>query len=101
MRPTSPRLRVETLEDRTTPATITVTTLVNSFAQDWQVSLREAIQAAETAPAVNEATAGAGPDTIVFATGLNLEKGTILFGGNTGFDTRLNADEAGPSQFVV
>jgi len=32
---------------------------------------------------------------------LNLEKGTILFGGNTGFDTRLNADEAGPSQFVV
>ena len=52
MRPTSPRLRVETLEDRTTPATITVTTLVNSFAQDWQVSLREAIQAAETATAV-------------------------------------------------
>ncbi|HKS64312.1 MAG TPA: right-handed parallel beta-helix repeat-containing protein, partial [Xanthobacteraceae bacterium] len=49
-------------------ATITVTTLADSTATDGQVSLREAIQAANTNASVDGSVAGSGgtPDTIVF-----------------------------------
>ena len=52
-------------------ATVTVTTLADSLATNGQVSLREALQAANTDMSVDGSAAGAGADTIVFAAGLN------------------------------
>ena len=64
------RLIAEPLEDRRLLATITVTTLADVTANDGQVTLREAIQAANTDTSVDGSTAGAGDDTIVFNAGL-------------------------------
>ena len=52
-------------------ATVTVTTLADSLATNGQVSLREALQAANTDMSVDGSAAGSGADTIVFAAGLN------------------------------
>src|SRR6516164_7785569 len=51
------RLRLEPLEDRLAPAIITVTSLADDVAVDGKVTLREAIQAANTDTSA---------DTIVF-----------------------------------
>ena len=58
-------------------ATITVTSLADNTALDGQVTLREAIVAANTNTSVDGSAAGSGADEIVFATG----PGTILLGG--------------------
>src|SRR6516225_9047199 len=60
-------LHLEPLEDRIAPATLTVTTLADESTTDGQVSLREAIQAAETHKSVDGSATGTGNDTIVFA----------------------------------
>src|SRR5262245_48171322 len=70
---------LELLEDRLAPAIITVTTLTDSTAVNGLVSLREAIQAAETDAIVDGSTAGSGSDTIQFAAGL---AGTINISGS-------------------
>lgn len=58
------------LEDRLAPAVITVTSLTDgpltSLAGDGQLSLREAIQAANTDASVDGSVAGNGADTILF-----------------------------------
>src|SRR5262245_40915932 len=50
-------------------ATITVTSLADNTVIDGQVTLREAIIAANTDTSVDGSAAGSGPDEIVFATG--------------------------------
>ncbi len=89
----------ETLEDRALLATITVTSLADNATVDGQVTLREAIQAANTDSAVDGSTAGAGGDTITFASGL-LTSGdqSITL---TQFDTGLDLGEFGPSAFTI
>src|SRR5262245_32343834 len=63
-------LCVEALEDRVVPAVITVTSLVDDLSADGQVTLREAILAANTDSSVDGSVAGSGADTIEFAAGL-------------------------------
>src|SRR5690242_12237035 len=72
LRPARPqRTSIETLESRIAPAAFVVTTLSDVVAADGFVSLREAIQAANTDLAVNEAPAGsADGDSITFAPSL-------------------------------
>ena len=60
-------------------AIITVTTLDDSLAVDTEVSLREALQAANTDTSVDGSTTGSGDDTIVFDPGLAI-------GNNPGVD---------------
>src|SRR5262245_17501663 len=64
------RLAVEALEAREVPALITVTSLDDNTTTDGQVTLREAIQAANTDVSVDGSTAGSGADTITFAPAL-------------------------------
>lgn len=64
----------ETLEPICLLSSITVTTLADEVATDGAVSLREAVQAANTDASVDGSEAGSGTDSIVFATGLT---GTI------------------------
>jgi hypothetical protein len=85
------RPRLELLEDRTAPAVIVVNSLDDGApTMDGNLTLREAIQAANTNTAVGDAPAGEStPDTIVFASSLtggtiNLDPGQgqlILSGG--------------------
>ena len=83
-----PRLKFEQLEDRITPTSSTVTTLLDVVnPNDGVISLREAIAAAE---------ADGAADTIDFAPAL--AKGTISL---SQFDTGLDPDEAGPSAFNI
>ncbi len=60
----------ERLEDRWLLATIQVTSLLDNVDGDGQVTLREAIFAAETDTSVDGSTAGDGADQIVFAPSL-------------------------------
>src|SRR5258708_26971753 len=72
-----PRLRAaEVLESRCLLAVITVTSLADNLVHDGKVTLREAIQAANTNTRVDGSAAGQSgvQDTIVFQTGLT---GTI------------------------
>jgi Cadherin-like domain len=64
------RPQLECLEDRLMPAVITVTSLADNLTIDSQVTLREAIQAAETDTSVSGSVAGNGADTITFAPSL-------------------------------
>lgn len=64
------RLGIEALEDRTVPALITVTSLADNVVDDGQVTLREAIEAANSDTSVDGSTSGSGADTIVFAPAL-------------------------------
>src|SRR5262245_2906782 len=67
-----PRPRVEALEDRLAPAVITVNSAIDdlTLAADGQLTLREAITAANTNAAAGDAPAGdPGDDTIRFAVG--------------------------------
>jgi CSLREA domain-containing protein len=69
---------VQTLETRILPATITVTSLDDDVMQNGFVTLREAIQAANTNKAVDGSVAGSvGEDTIVFAPTLDTSAGLI------------------------
>lgn len=63
-------LRFETLEDRHLLATITVTSLDDNLTVNGQVTLREAIRAAELDISVDGSQAGAGADVIEFHTSL-------------------------------
>lgn len=78
-----PRNSIEFLEDRTLLATITVTSLADNTTVDGQVTMREAIQAANLNQAVDGSTAGeAGADTIVFDAALTSGgAGSILLTG--------------------
>lgn len=67
--PNRRRLKLEVLEDRLAPAIITVTTLSDALVHTG-VSLRDAIQAANTDTSVHGSTAGSGSDTIIFAKNL-------------------------------
>ncbi len=70
---------LERLEDRIVPAIITVTSIADDLIVNGQVTLREAIQAANTNSRVDGSTAGSGADTIQFAAGLAGQ--TITLGG--------------------
>jgi CSLREA domain-containing protein len=89
------RLTLEALEDRCVPAIITVTSLADNLTADGQVTLREAIQAAQTEASVDGSTAGSGADTIVFAHGLTA-------GGPATINLSVVGDNSwGPSAFLV
>ena len=68
-----PLIAAEALEDHTLLSSITVTALTDgtlaSLAGDGQISLREAIEAANTNTSVDGSTAVSGADTIVFDAG--------------------------------
>src|SRR5262249_33861983 len=66
-RRSSVRLRLEALEDPAVPGMITVTSLLDNTTVDGKVTLREALQAAETDTSVDGSAAGSGADTITFA----------------------------------
>ncbi len=84
------RLNFEQLEDRTTPTSSTVTTLLDEInPDDGVISLREAITAAEADPEA---------DTITFASGL--AKGTIALDSALA-DTGLDSGEVGPTAFNI
>lgn len=71
-------LVVESLEDRALLATIMVTSLDDAVTNDSNVTLREAIQAAETDQSVDGSVAGSGADTILFAPQLFLGGDRVL-----------------------
>jgi hypothetical protein len=70
--PKRQRLEFDVLEDRCVPTVYVVNTNLDVVAADGKLSLREAIQAANTNTAVNEAPAGSAvtTDIITFAPGL-------------------------------
>jgi len=73
------RLRVEALEDRRMLAVITVTSSADDQVVNDMVTLREAIQAANTDASVDGSAPGSGADTINFAAALFDQ--TITLGG--------------------
>lgn len=66
----SRRMRLETLEDRRMLATITVNSFADDMVVDGNVTLREAILAANTDTSVDGSVAGSGADTINFVPAL-------------------------------
>lgn len=86
---------LELLETRVLPAVITVTSLAdNVLSTDGEVTLREALEAADTDTSVSGSTAGSGADTIQFAQGLS---GTLLLNG-TQLEIASEVTIVGPSQ---
>ena len=75
----SRRLAVETLEDRRMLAVITVDSAADDMNANGNVTLREAIQAANTDTSVDGSVAGSGADTINFAPALSGQN--LLLGG--------------------
>ena len=79
-------------------AIITVTTLDDTVAPDGEVSLREALLAANTDTSVDGSTAGSGADTIVFdpslAGPLVLAQGQLTISSNVTIDGDVNGDDA-------
>lgn len=76
-------IATERLEDRSLLSTITVTSLADNTTVDGQVTLREAIQAANLDNSVDGSTAGSGADTIVFDASLtNAGPVTIRLNGS-------------------
>ena len=73
------RLHVEALEDRRMLAVISVTSLADDLVVDGSVTLREAVQAANTNTSVDGSVAGSGADTIEFSAALSGD--TITLGG--------------------
>lgn len=90
----------EALEDRSLLSTITVTSLADNEDVDGEVTLREAITAANEDTSVDGSVAGNGPDVIRFADGLcgtinidgviNLRDG-VTIRGNGASETILDA----------
>ncbi len=75
----SRQLRLEPLEDRRLLAAITVNSSADGLVVDGMVTLREAIQAANTDASVDGSVAGSGADTITFDSALSGQ--TITLGG--------------------
>ena len=93
---------LERLEDRIVPAIITVTSAADNLTVDNQVTLREAIQAANTNLSVDGSTAGSGAvaDTIQFAAGLAGQ--TITLGGTQlRITSALTINGLGASQLTI
>ncbi len=90
----------ESLEDRALLATITVTSLAdNMTASDGFVTLREAIEAAETDVSIDGSTAGSGADEIIFAP-------SLFYGGPqtlslSTFTSGTEPGEVGRSAFMI
>ena len=76
----SRRLHIEPLEDRRMLAVITVDSLADNMVVDGSITLREAIQAANTDASVDGSVAGSGADTIDFSAALSGL--TITLGGS-------------------
>ena len=74
-------LDFQTLEDRRMLAVITVSSLADNMDVDGMVTLREAIQAANTDSSVDGSVAGSGADTIEFSAAA-LSGQTITLGGS-------------------
>ncbi len=91
--------RLEHLEDRTVPAIITVT----SAADDGSggITLREAIQAANTDLSVDGSTAGSGTDTIQFAAVLVGGQTITLGGTQLLIDSNLTINGPGASALTI
>ncbi len=97
------RLAFESLEDRTTPALIWVTSLDDNLNRDGMITLREAIQAAETDTSVDGSVAGSGADTIRFEPGLVAggDQRIVLFSWNRENQTGNDSDWFGPTAFHI
>ncbi len=91
--------QVESLESRWLLSTITVTTANDSVASDGLVSLREAIQAANSDTSVDGSATGSGADTIVFDPSL-AASGSVTINLSL-FDTGLDNTEFGPTAFII
>ena len=78
------RINLQTLESREVPASLLVTSLADNMTVDGDVTLREALYAAEHDVSVDGSTAGSGADSIGFAEGLT---GTITLTGDSGDTT--------------
>lgn len=90
---------IEHLEPRRLLATIVVTDLNDDTIGNGQVTLREALIAAETDSSVDGSAAGAGADTILFDPSL-----TALGSAATTlneFDSGLDSSEFGPAAFII
>jgi hypothetical protein len=77
------RLAFEPLEARQMLATITVTSLADNISVNGEVTLREAIHAAELDASVDGSAAGSGADTIQFAANLSGAVNLLLVGDVT------------------
>lgn len=93
-----PRPVVEQLETRILPATIVVTSVADTSADDGEVTLREAILAAETDTSVSGSVAGNGADTITFADGLT---GTITLAEANANAFFVNALQIGTDVTII
>ena len=93
------RAGLEPLEQRILFANIVVTDLGDNTAADGKVTLREAIQAAETDAYVDGSAAGSGTDVITFDPSLTAgADATITL---SQFDTGLDNAEFGPTAFIL
>lgn len=96
---TNDQRSAEVLEDRALLSTITVTSADDTTASDGQVTLREAIGAANSDISLDGSTAGSGNDTIVFDASLAGQ--TILLGGSELIVTSNITIDAGDSNIVI
>ena len=80
-------------------ATITVTSLSDNITTDTEVTLREAITAAETDTSIDGSTPGNGSDTIIFAPALYANGDQTI--ELTLFDPGDETLGSGPSAFVI
>lgn len=92
------RTLFESLEDRQLLAVITVTSLGASVPNDGNVSLQEAVIAANTDTSVDGSTAGAGADLIEFAAGLT---GTVALTDQLTLDTEMTINGPGASVISI
>ncbi|MCX7422153.1 MAG: hypothetical protein NT013_21785 [Planctomycetia bacterium] len=91
---------MERLEDRIVPAIIMVTSVADNQIVDGQVTLREAIKAANTDLSVDGSTAGSGADTIQFAAGLAGQM-IALGGTQLTINSALTINGPGSSQLTI
>src|SRR5438105_4917938 len=87
------------LEDRQVPTVYTVNTVADTEAVDGKVSLREAIVAANTGAADNEAAAGTATNTIQFAASLSGQ--TITLGAELVVARSLTINGLGASKLTI
>lgn len=88
----------EALERRALLAVITVTSLADTVADDGEVTLREAILAANSDQSVDGSAAGDGLDRIVFDTNAN---GTIRFENELVITESVSIEGNGPNHTIV
>ena len=96
--------RCEMLESRLLLTTYVVNSLADVVANDGALTLREALQAANSNTAVNEASAGSesATDRIQFAVGgvINLQLGELVVSGNTDIEGSVTLDAGGKSRVM-